>query len=177
MTTVITIPMRKAWILILFMCAHRLKHPDSFHPAVPNSLARPATSENHLEGAFSCRVSKRVICLHDVVHREAMSHKLARLQFTGTYDLQQHWCGYGVHQPRCERNVTVPELLHVQFYWFAVDAHVGDASASRDNALANIEGSRAPDCLNGHVDASTLCQFHHLTSGVCIRAIDQSGCA
>jgi hypothetical protein len=33
----------------------------------------------------------------------------------------------------------------VQFHRFAVDAHVRDASAGRDNGLADSEGSRKPD--------------------------------
>jgi hypothetical protein len=65
----------------------------------------------------------------------------------------------------------------VQFHWFAVDTHVGDASASRDNTLADIEGSWNPDRLNGYIDASTLRQFHDVVRGVSISAVDQSGCA
>src|SRR5450759_5929571 len=72
----------------------------------------PAIRENHLECGLLCRVSERVIRLHDVVHREAMSHELARLQLARAYALQQHRCGYRVHTPWGERNDTVPAFLH-----------------------------------------------------------------
>jgi hypothetical protein len=44
------------------------------------SSTRPGIRKNDLECALFGRISKRVIRLHDVVHREAMSHQLAWLQ-------------------------------------------------------------------------------------------------
>src|SRR5450759_3897518 len=110
-----------------------LKSPGFISSTSPISSTKPAIGENHLECALFCRVSKRVIRLHDVVHREAMSHELARLQLARAHDLQQHRCCYRVHQPGGDRNVTVPEFLQVEFHQLAVDAHVCDASAGRDN--------------------------------------------
>jgi len=80
-------------------------------------------------------------------------------------------------QPCGKRNIAVLEFLQVKFHWLAMDAHIRDASPSRDNGLTDSEGGWKPDCLDGHVDASPLREFHYLMGGVSICVVDQSGCA
>jgi len=53
----------------------------------PIGSTRVTIDEDYLECALFCSVSKRVVCFHDVVHREPMRHQLARLQFSRTHDL------------------------------------------------------------------------------------------
>jgi hypothetical protein len=53
----------------------------------PIGSTRLTIDEDYLECALFCSVSKRVVCFHDVVHREPMRHQLARLQFSRTHDL------------------------------------------------------------------------------------------
>ena len=62
----------------------------------------PATRKNYFQRALFRRVSKRVVRLHNVVHREAVRDELARLQFARTHYFQQHRCRHRVHQPRSD---------------------------------------------------------------------------
>ena len=57
----------------------------------------------------------------------------------------------------------------------AVDADVGDASARRDDLLADVERRRDADGLDRHVHAGPCRQLHHLVDGPAVRAVDELG--
>src|ERR1035438_7734392 len=88
---------------------------------------RNSAGKNDFEGAFSGGIREGVVGLQDVVHGEAVSDELTRLELTGVDDLQEHWCCHRVHQACGERNVAIPEFFHMEFDGFAMDADVGDA--------------------------------------------------
>ena len=63
----------------------------------------------------------------------------------------------------------------MQLHRLAVNAHVRDPPAGRDDGLADVEGRRNPDRFDGHVGAGARAQLHHLVGGLSIGAVDQSG--
>ena len=106
-----------------------------------------------------------------------MGHKLLWLQLPRLHDLEQHRGGRGVNQAGRDGDVAIPELLEVQVDRFAVNADVRDSSARGNDRLADLEGGRYTDRLDGDIDASAVGQRHHALRGVAVGAVDQRRCA
>ncbi len=104
--------------------------------------------QDHFECSLCGCVSKYFVSLHDIVQRKPVRHELSRLQLTRGQELEQHWCRAGVHKPRRERYIAVPQFLHVEFHGLAVYSDVCDSASGSDHGLADIERRRNADRLD-----------------------------
>ena len=106
-----------------------------------------------------------------------MGHKLLWLQLPRLHDLEQHRGGCGVNQAGRDGDVAIPELLEMQVDRFAVNADVRDSSTRSNDRLADLEGGRYTDRLDGDIDTSAVGQRHHALRGVAVGAVNQRRCA
>src|SRR5450759_1376642 len=62
--------------------------------------------KNDFKSFFVCSISKRVICLHDLIEREVMSDESPGFESPGLNNLQQHGRRYSIDKTSCKGNIS-----------------------------------------------------------------------
>ena len=82
-----------------------------------------------------CRCSKGIVGVQDFVEFKSMGDQLLGIDPARLHRLEQHWRGYGVDEPRRDRDVAVPQSLQVQIRLNAMHADIGDDAAGVPRCL------------------------------------------
>jgi hypothetical protein len=90
--------------------------------------------------------------------------------------LEQHRYGDGVHQPRGDGDIAVPQTLEMEINLFAVHADIGDGAARRHDFPAKLECGGNTNRLDRGVDPALAGHRHHSIGCVAVGAVDRLCC-